>query len=91
MSTPGCVVVTCTPNLSHGMFRCYCRVVTEEDLAAVVAQVDRAEANGGIAVPDTLTDCPTSVIPAGKEPQPGSIVSRCEIKVLTGNHDSDRP
>jgi len=54
--------------------------VTEEDLAAVVARVDRAEANGEVAAPDTQTDCPTSVIPAGKEPQPGSIVSRCEVQ-----------
>ena len=54
-----------------------CRVVTEEDLADVVARVDRAEANGEIKAPDMLADAPTSVIPPGKEPQAGEIVHRC--------------
>ncbi|BDA41495.1 probable zinc protease PqqL [Coccomyxa sp. Obi] len=52
------------------------RVVSEEDLAEVVQRVDQAEVNGEIGPPDTQADVPTSIIPAGKEPQPGEIVER---------------
>ncbi len=55
------------------------RVVTEEDLAEVVQRVDQAEAKGEIGAPEMQADVPTSIIPAGKEPQPGDIVQRYKI------------
>jgi hypothetical protein len=54
-----------------------CREVTEQELAEVVLRVDRAEACGEIG-PWEQSDAHTSVIPAGKEPQPGEIIARRE-------------
>ncbi len=57
--------------------------MTEEDLAEVVQRVDQAEGKGKIGTPDTQADVPTSIIPVGKDPQPGDIVQRCEMQTAS--------
>ncbi len=58
-----------------------CRVVTEEQLAEVVARVDKAEAEGHIT-PWEEADVPSALLE--EEPEPGSIVSEKEIPILGG-------
>ena len=52
-----------------------CRGVSEEELAAVVARVDQAEAEGCLER-WCQEDAPTAVIPPGEEPEPGTIEGR---------------
>ena len=58
-----------------------CRAVSEEQLAEVVARVDKAEAEGHIS-PWEEADVPSSILE--DQPEPGSIVSKQEIPVLGG-------
>lgn len=58
-----------------------CRVVTEEQLAEIVAKVDKAEADGQIA-PYEAADVPTTLME--DEPEPGTIVSEQEVPELGG-------
>ena len=60
---------------------CVHRAVTEEQLAEVVARVDKAEAEGRIT-PWEEADVPSSLLE--EEPEPGSIVSEKEVPVLGG-------
>ena len=57
------------------------RVVTEEQLAEVVAKVDQAEAEGRIS-PWEEGDLPSSLLE--EEPEPGSIVSEKDVPLLGG-------
>lgn len=64
---------------SHDLWPC--RVVTEEQLAEIVAKVDKAEAECQIA-PWEAADVPTSLLE--DEPEPGTIVSEEEVPDLGG-------
>lgn len=59
----------------------WCRVVSEELLAEVIARVDQAEAEGSIT-PWEEGDVPASLLE--DEPEPGKILSEKEVPVLGG-------
>jgi hypothetical protein len=67
----------------EGAVACSGRGASEEELAAVVARVDAAEAAGDIG-PWEQDDVPSAIIPPGREPARGEIASRRDFKALGG-------